>query len=142
MHGHEGGDSEPQQARAGIPCMRHSLRHWLALPERKREVPEVNELVPGMPDAKHPVCELEFSFMRGWYCGAPASVLAEAGCLHEHVKRRWLCQLCLLGLRQQKFICSDCHDCDLPHRCLVREIRTAERGNGKEKEEDDRAGIE
>lgn len=42
-----------------------------------------------------------------------------AGCVHEHIGTRALCQYHIADLAEERMVCGDCRDCNAPHRCIL-----------------------
>lgn len=62
------------------------------------------------------VCETyDYVFLRD--CGRPAVEVLMAGCVHEHVGPRPVCQFHIEDLANEVIHCGDCHESSDPHEC-------------------------
>lgn len=55
-------------------------------------------------------------------CADVATVTVTAGCIHEHVGPRDVCDFHASEITQGVMKCGDCSDSDSPHTCMLREL--------------------
>ena len=53
-------------------------------------------------------------------CTSPVTATVTAGCLHEHVGDRDLCDYHATDARAGIMLCGDCLDSSIPHECRLR----------------------
>lgn len=57
------------------------------------------------------------------YCGEPATVRIDDGCIHEHITVTYACWSCLSDARKicgdDEWLCTPCSDGPDPHKCPV-----------------------
>jgi hypothetical protein len=62
------------------------------------------------------LCETyDYVFLRD--CGRPAVEVLMAGCVHEHVGPRPVCQFHIEDLAKEHVHCGDCRESSDPHEC-------------------------
>ncbi len=63
-------------------------------------------------------CTVARSYEDDLVCGAPATAVATASCVHEHVTAASVCDSCLDWLRRQRMVCVACDELhDDSHIC-------------------------
>ncbi|MFF5261321.1 hypothetical protein ACFY4C_20455 [Actinomadura viridis] len=55
-------------------------------------------------------------------CPREAEETFLAGCIHEHIGSRELCQYHIADLAEGRMVCGDCHKCSDPHHCVLEVI--------------------
>jgi len=75
-----------------------------------------------MPDTPAEAACTGWSLASGYACESPVVITVTAGCEHEHIGDRQLCQYHVADIAHGLMVCGDCYLVD-GHRCVLVAVR-------------------